>query len=98
MRVFLISCLAVVVLALGALLSLSAVQEPTGVSYSTGAARISPAWSFRQEFSQSTTPSTVATTTPMSEGAADEQCDIGAWEMIRTDFRDSPTSDPVCKH
>ena len=98
MRVFLVSCLAVVVLALGALLSLSAVQEPTGASYSTSGARISPAWSIRQVFSQPTAPSTAAKTTPMSEGTVDEQCDVGTWAMIRADFRNSPTAEPTCKH
>ena len=97
MRVFLVSLVAVVVLGLGALLSLSAVQEHTGVSYSTSGARISPAWSVRQVFSQPTAPSTAATT-PMSEGMVDEQCDVGAWAMIRADFRNSPTAEPTCKH
>ncbi len=92
MRVFLISCLAVVVLALGAFLSLAAVQKASGTRYTTDGARINPAWSFRQVFSSAkTAPKTVAMAMPASEGMAEEGCDVSnAWAMIVADFGDKP--------
>ena len=99
MRVFLISCLAVVVLALGAFLSLNAVQKPTAISYSTEGARISPAWSMRQVFSKAkVAPNTVAMAMPSADGMDDENCDVSsAWSLILADFSSSPTADAVCQ-
>ena len=98
MRVFLFSCLAVVVLALGAFLTLNAAQKPTGVRYTTEGARISPSWSIRQVFSrQKTAPKTVAMAMPTADSVADENCDVtSAWAMIAADFGNSPTSEPTC--
>jgi hypothetical protein len=97
MRVFLISCLAVVVLALGAFLSLNAVQKPTGVRYTTEGARINPGWSFRQIFTKPA-PKTVAMAMPTSEGMADNNCDVSsAWALILADFSSSATADPTCE-
>jgi hypothetical protein len=99
MRVFLVSCLAVVVLALGAILALNSVQKPSGTRYTTEGARISPAWSIRQVFSKPKAgPKTVAMAMPASDGVADENCDVSsAWAMILADFRDSPTAEPTCE-
>ena len=100
MRVFLVSLLAVVVLALGAVLALNSVQKPTGARYTTEGARISPAWSVRQVFSrQKAAPKTVAMALPAADGAGDEGCDVAsAWTMILADFGSSPTSEPTCEH
>ena len=100
MRVFLVSCLAVVVLALGAVLALNSVQKPTGTRYTTEGARISPAWSVRQVFSrQKAGPKTVAMAMPTADGTTDESCDVaGAWTMILADFGSSPTTEPTCEH
>ncbi|HET7680138.1 MAG TPA: hypothetical protein VFK79_08415 [Xanthobacteraceae bacterium] len=99
MRVFLVACLAVVVLGLGAVLALNSVQKPTGTRYTTEGARISPAWSIRQVFSKpKAAPKTVAMAMPASDGVADENCDVSsAWAMILADFRDSPTAEPTCE-
>jgi hypothetical protein len=99
MRVFLVSCLAVVVLALGAVLALNSVQKPSGTRYTTEGARISPAWSIRQVFSKPKAgPKTVAMAMPTSDSTADENCDVSsAWAMILADFRDSPTAEPTCE-
>ena len=99
MRVFLIACLAVVVLALGAFLSLNAVQKPAGVSYSTEGARISPGWSMRQVFSKArAAPNTVAMAVPASDNMAEENCVASAWALILADFSESPTADASCEH
>jgi hypothetical protein len=100
MRVFLISCLAVVVLAIGAFLTLDTVQKRTGVSYTSEGARINPAWSVRQIFSSAKTgPKTVAMAMPTSEGMSENSCDVSsAWEMVMADFRSSPTDEPTCEH
>jgi len=100
MRVFLVSCLAVVVLALGAVLALNSVQKPTGTRYTTEGARISPSWSIRQVFSKTkASPQTVSLAMPSSDSVADENCDVSsAWTLILADFSSSPTTDPTCEH
>lgn len=99
MRVFLISCLAVVILGLGAVLALNSVQKPSGARYTTEGARISPSWSIRQVFSKpKAAPQTVAMAMPSSDGTA-ENCDVSsAWALILADFGSSPTAEPTCEH
>lgn len=98
MRVFLVSCLAIVVLALGAFLSLNVIQKPAGARYTTEGARIDPAWSFRQVFSRAkAAPKTVAMSMPTSDGLAEGNCVSSAWAMIVADFTDTPTSEAVCE-
>jgi hypothetical protein len=100
MRVFLISCLAVVVLAVGAFLTLNAVQKPTGTRFTTEGARINPNWTFRQMFTRAKTgPKTVAMAVPTSDNVAEGECDVSsAWSLILADFSSSPTADPACEH
>jgi hypothetical protein len=100
MRVFLISCVAVVVLAVGAFLSLSTVQKPSGTRWTTEGARISPTWSFRQVFSRkkAAPTNTVAMAMPSGDGT-EETCDVSnAWAMILADFSESPTAEATCEH
>jgi hypothetical protein len=99
MRVFLISCLAVVVLAIGAFLSLNAVQKTAGAKFSTDGARISSGWSMRQVFSKpKAAPNTVAMAMPASDGMAEEGCAVtSAWALILADFSNSPTAEPACE-
>jgi hypothetical protein len=100
MRVFLIAVLAVVVLAVGAVLTLNAVQKPAGVRYTTEGARVHPAWSFRQVFSKpKKAPQTVAMAMPTSDNVDVEGCEVpSAWSLILADFTDSPTADYLCEH
>jgi hypothetical protein len=99
MRVFLIACLAVLVLALGAFLTLNSVQKPAGATYTTEGARINPKWSLRQVFSRSkTAPKTVAMAVPESEGMSDDCGVSSAWTLIHSDFSSSPTAEPICEH
>ena len=94
MRVFLISCVAVVVLGLGAFLSLNAVQKQSGVRYTTEGARINQGWTFRQIFKSGAAPKTVAMAMPTSGDMADSDCGVSsAWAMILADFSESPTAD-----
>jgi hypothetical protein len=100
MRVFLISCLAVVVVALGALLSLSPVQKRASEkAFTTEGARISPTWSARQIFSRpKAPPKTVAMAMPSSEGTTEDQCSATAWTMILADFSSTPTDEATCEY
>jgi hypothetical protein len=50
MRAFIVSCIAVIVLAVCGVLALGAVQRPSGVAFSTEGVRIDPSWSWRQMF------------------------------------------------
>jgi hypothetical protein len=99
MRVFLIACAAVVVLAVAALLTLNSVQKPTGTRYTTEGARITPGWTFRQVFSRSKpAPQTVAMAMPTSDNVAEEGCEVpSAWALIVADFADSPTAETLCE-
>lgn len=47
MRAFLAACLALVVVGAGGYFFLNAMQEPTGMAYTTDSARISTNWSWR---------------------------------------------------
>jgi hypothetical protein len=100
MRVFLISCLAVVVLGIGAFLTLSAVQKPSGTRFTTEGARINPNWSFRQVFTKAKpAPKTVSMAMPASDNVGEEGCDVShAWLMILADFSGSQTADEACDH
>ena len=100
MRVFLISCLAVVVVALAALLTLYPVQKRASEkAFTTEGARISPSWSARQIFAKpKAAPNTVAMAMPASEGMAEGECVSSAWSMILADFSSSPTDEPTCEY
>ena len=100
MRVFLIACLAVVILAVAALLTLNPFQRRASEkAFTTEGARITATWSARQLFSRpKAAPNTVAMAMPASEGLADEQCTSSAWTMILADFSSSPTDEPACEY
>ena len=100
MRIFLIACVAVVVIAIAAALSLNSVQKPSGTRYTTEGARIHPSWSFRQVFSRTKkAPQTVAMAMPTSDDVAEEGCEVpSAWALILADFTDSPTAEYLCEH
>lgn len=100
MRVFIIACLATVILAVGGLFALASVQRPAGLAYTTEGARISPSWSWRQMVTRTkAAPSNQASmTVPQASEAMAEDCDVSsAWSYILVDFRDSPTADPSCE-
>jgi len=44
MRVFLVACIAIIVLACGAVFSLGAIQQSTAAAFSTDGTRIDPSW------------------------------------------------------
>jgi hypothetical protein len=99
MRVFLIACLAMVVLAVGGFYALASVQKPSGAVYVTEGARTSPKWSWRQVMSRPKAgPQTVAMAMPEPTGALGDDCNISsAWGWILADFTASPTSDVICE-
>ena len=97
MRVFLIACLAVVVLAIAALYMLGSVQEPTGVAYSTGATRTDPSWSWREPISATPAPQNASMSMSKTSDASASDClRASSWTYIRTDFAGTPTADPIC--
>jgi hypothetical protein len=100
MRVFLIACLATVILAVGGLFALASVQRPAGVAYTTEGARISPSWSWRQMVTRAkAAPSnTGSMTMAQSNETMAEDCNAtSAWSYIMVDFRDTPTADVSCE-
>ncbi len=98
MRVFLIACLAIVVIGVGAFLTLGAVQKPAGSVYTTDGARISPKWSWRQVIARpKTAPQNVSMAMP-AVGVVSEDCSAGAWAYILVDFSSTLTADVDCEH
>lgn len=88
MRAFLAACLAIVVIGASSYFALGALQQPTGVAYTTGAARISPHWSWRAVF-RDTKASGPAAKTGMvtAEEPGELDCNTRtAWQWIFVDF------------
>lgn len=54
MRAFLASCLAIIILAVGALVILNTVQRTAAAAYSTDGARINPRWTLRRVMTHET--------------------------------------------
>lgn len=100
MRVYLIACVAVVVLALAALLMLFPLQKRASErNFTTDGARITPTSSARQIFSRpKPAPNTVAMAMPTSEGVNENQCVSSAWSLILADFSSSLTDEPTCEY
>jgi hypothetical protein len=81
MRAFLLACLAVFVIGAGGYFFLNAMQEPTGVAYSTDGARISTNWAWRS-VSNSSGASDLATKSTQAD-----VCDMRkTWQWIFVDF------------
>ncbi|MGC2777252.1 MAG: hypothetical protein WA418_16620 [Bradyrhizobium sp.] len=79
MRVYLVSCLAAIVLAVGGYFLVNAFQEPTGVFYTTEGARIEPSWSSRHPI----------------RTASLEDCNVTrSWRWIVLDFKDQVVDVP----
>ena len=100
MRVFLISVLAVVVIALGALFTLYPLQKRASEkAFTTEGARITASWSARQIFSRpKPPPKTVAMAMPTSADVDENQCASSAWTMILADFSTSLTDEAACEY
>jgi hypothetical protein len=99
MRVYLIACVAIIVIALGALLTLYPLQKRASEkAFTTEGARITASWSARQIFSRpKPAPKTVAMAMPTSGDMDENQCVSTAWTMILADFTTSLTDEPVCE-
>jgi hypothetical protein len=99
MRVFLIACLATVILAVGGFFAMAAVQKPSGVAYVTEGARVSPSWSWRQMIRRTRpVPQNASTGMPQGGEALADECGVASsWSFIMVDFSDSPTADPTCE-
>jgi hypothetical protein len=100
MRVYLIACLAIVVIALGALLTLYPLQKRASQdAFTTEGARITASWSARQIFSRpKVAPKTVSLAVPTSEYMDANACVSSAWSMILADFSTTLTDEPVCEY
>jgi hypothetical protein len=81
MRAFFVACVAFVVIGAGGYFALNAVQKPTGIAYTTDAARIDPSWSWR-----------ITSTTPAAKPCEPRQ----PWQWFFVDFRDPHGEPSVC--
>ena len=100
MRVFLIACLAAIVLAVGGLVGLASVQKAAGMAYVGDGARVNPKWSWRSLVSKAKPiPATSAIAAAQPGDAMADDCGVSStWAMILADFTSTPTADPPCEH
>jgi hypothetical protein len=90
-RVYLVACLASVVLGIGGYFALSTIQEPTGIAYATDGARISPHWAWRSVLNPS------AAGEPATEAATVGECNRRkAWQWILVDFGRPEGESKIC--
>jgi hypothetical protein len=96
MRVFLISCVAIIVLAVGGYVGLNAVQKLSGLAYTTEGARIKQNWTYRRIAARAA-PTGHAAIAPGTATDASEDCDVSTtWRWILIDFSDSRNEAPSC--
>jgi hypothetical protein len=81
MRAFWLACVAIVVVGAGGYFFLNAMQESTGIAYTTDGARISPNWAWRSVFR-----SAGANSTQTKTATADECDQRRAWQWIFVDL------------
>jgi len=87
MRAFLLACLAIVVVGAGGYFFLGALQEPTGVAYTTDGARINVDWPWRP----------VLNPRNANESAVSELCDKRkTWQWIFVDLGRPDGESTVC--
>jgi hypothetical protein len=90
-RVFLMACLAIVVICIGGYFVLGTIQEPTGIAYATNGARISPHWVWRSVLSPS------GASGPTTKVASLEECNRRkAWQWIFVDFGRPEGESKIC--
>jgi len=76
MRAFLLACVAVVVVGAGGYYTLASLQQPSGIAFSTDAARINPQWTWRSIFGKAAAPAqTGGTAVPPAPSELVEACD-----------------------
>jgi hypothetical protein len=91
-RVYLVACLAIVVICVGGYFALNTIQEPTAIAYTTGAARISPHWAWRSVLSP------LGASEPTTETATSQECNTReAWQWIFVDFGKPDGESKICK-
>ena len=96
MRVFLVACLAIVVLAIGSYFAVSAAQRASGVAYTTEGARIKQSWSYRR-VAKRAAPASQGTNAPSTSVDASDECDVSStWRWITVDFGDAANEEPAC--
>jgi hypothetical protein len=90
-RVYLVACLASIVLCIGGYFALNTIQESTGIAYATDGARISPQWAWRSVLSPS------AAGEPATEAATVGECSRRkTWQWIFVDFGRPEGESKIC--
>jgi hypothetical protein len=83
MRVYLVACVAIVILGAGGYFFLGALQTPSGEAYTTQSARVDPGWSWRS----------TSTASPPT------QCDPReAWQWFFVDFHSPDGESGLCSY
>jgi hypothetical protein len=90
-RVYLLACLAIVVICIGGYVALNTIQEPTGIAYATDSARISPHWAWRSILSTSGANESATKT------ATEQECHRRkTWQWIFVDFGRPEGESKIC--
>ena len=100
MRAFLAACAAAIILAIGGVFLLGALQKPSGAAFATEGVRIDPSWSWRQMFRRpaDNQPAPRAHPAAAESGAAahlaPESCEqTNAYRWLSVDFGETKDND-----
>jgi hypothetical protein len=98
MRVYLVACLAILILGTGGYFFLDSLQQPTGFAYTTDGARITPDWSWRSVLvSRRATAAKGTMEPPAAPSTLNGECDVrAAYQWIFVDFGDPKGEPRVC--
>jgi hypothetical protein len=86
MRAFLTACVAMLAVAVGGYFAVNSVQQPSGLAFASGGARIDPSWSWRSIIPSAGT-----------SAATDHPCDarrVSQWIFV--DFGDPNGESRIC--
>jgi hypothetical protein len=90
-QVYLVACLASVVICIGGYFAVNTIQEPTGIAYAADGARISPHWAWRSVLSPA------GASEPAGETAAVQECHVRrTWQWIFVDFGRPEGEPKIC--
>lgn len=97
MRVFLASCLAIILIAVSAIFVLNTAQRTAAAAYSTDGARIDPRWTLRRVMKHEA-PKTGNMQVSMIGQGDDGDCqNASALAWLSVDFGDAANDNPGCK-
>jgi hypothetical protein len=100
MRAFLASCLAILIIAIGAFVILNVAQRTATAAYSTDSVRVNPRWSTRRVFKRpAPVPGQAVPVGQLGEHGVDSgECEVAsAYAWLVVDFSGAVDDNPGCR-